>query len=45
MAWYGGNSGRDFDLEEGHDTSDWKEKKFPDNKAGTPICFASIGRF
>ena len=35
IAWYSGNSGVDFDLEEGHDSSDWKEKQYPHEKAGT----------
>ena len=26
IAWYGGNSGVDFDLKDGYDSSDWKEK-------------------
>ena len=38
IAWYGGNSGRDFDLDNGYDTSDWKDKQYPDDKqAGTRI--------
>ncbi len=35
IAWYGGNSGVDFDLEEGHDSTDWQEKQFPHVLAGT----------
>ena len=35
IAWYGGNSGVDFDLEEGADSSGWKEKQYPHEKAGT----------
>lgn len=35
IAWYGGNSGVDFDLERGHDSSDWPEKQYPHTKAGT----------
>lgn len=35
IAWYGGNCGRDYDLEEGHDTSGWYGKQYPDRKAGT----------
>lgn len=35
IAWYGGNSGKDFDLEEGWDSSDWPEKQFEFSKAGT----------
>jgi formylglycine-generating enzyme required for sulfatase activity len=35
IAWYGGNSGVDFDLKEGVDSSDWKEKQYPHTLAGT----------
>jgi len=35
IAWYGGNSGKDFDLEEGYDSSGWPEKQYPHTKAGT----------
>ncbi len=35
IAWYGGNSGVDFDLPEGYDSSDWKEKQYPHTQAGT----------
>jgi formylglycine-generating enzyme required for sulfatase activity len=37
IAWYGGNSGVDFDLaeEEAHDSSDWPEKQHPHTRAGT----------
>lgn len=35
IAWYGGNSGVDFDLDNGHDSSGWPEKQFPHTKAGT----------
>lgn len=35
IAWYGGNSGRDFDLEEGADASDWKDKQYAFSQAGT----------
>ena len=28
IAWYGGNSGLDFDLDEGYDSSDWPEKQY-----------------
>ena len=40
IAWYGGNSGVDFDLDNGYDSSDWKEKQYPHTKAGThPVKF------
>ena len=35
IAWYGGNSGVDFDLENGYDTSGWNEQQFPNDRAGT----------
>jgi formylglycine-generating enzyme required for sulfatase activity len=35
IAWYGGNSGVDFELDDGHDSSGWSEKQYPHTKAGT----------
>jgi len=35
IAWYGGNSGLDFELKDGWDSSDWPEKQYPHRKAGT----------
>jgi formylglycine-generating enzyme required for sulfatase activity len=35
IAWYGGNSGVEFDLETAYDSSNWSEKQFEHNKAGT----------
>ena len=35
IAWYGGNSGVDFDLDNGIDSSDWAEKQYPHTRAGT----------
>ncbi len=35
IAWYGGNSGLDFDLDDGQDSSGWKEKQYPHELAGT----------
>jgi len=35
IAWYGGNSGVDYDLEEAHDTSDWPNMQYPTKRAGT----------
>ena len=35
IAWYGGNSGEGYELEEGHDSSGWPEKQYPHKKAGT----------
>lgn len=35
IAWYGGNSGVGFDLDNGEDSSDWFEKQHPHIRAGT----------
>ena len=35
IAWYGGNSGVEFDLDDGADSSGWDEKQYPHVKAGT----------
>jgi formylglycine-generating enzyme required for sulfatase activity len=35
IAWYGGNSGVRYDLEEGSDSSNWPEKQYPNPKSGT----------
>jgi len=35
IAWYGGNSGVDFDLDEGVDSSDRAEKQYKHGKVGT----------
>ncbi len=35
VAWYGGNSGVDFELENGLDSSGWSEKQYPHERAGT----------
>ncbi len=35
IAWYGGNSGVDFDLGEGQDSSSWPEIQYPNSKSGT----------
>jgi formylglycine-generating enzyme required for sulfatase activity len=35
IAWYSGNSGVDFDLEDGEDSSRWDEKQYEHTKAGT----------
>jgi len=35
IAWYGGNSGVDFDLDNGRDSSGWAEKQYDHVKAGT----------
>lgn len=35
IAWYGGNSGVDFDLQHGVDSSSWPEKQHDHQRAGT----------
>ena len=35
IAWYGGNSGEGFELEDGWDSSDWAEKQYAHSRAGT----------
>ena len=35
IAWYGGNSGVDFELDNGYDMSDWPEKQYPHTREGT----------
>ncbi|MBF0108536.1 MAG: SUMF1/EgtB/PvdO family nonheme iron enzyme [Magnetococcales bacterium] len=35
IAWYGGNSGVDFELDKGVDSKGWPEKQYPHEKAGT----------
>ena len=35
IAWYGGNSSVDFELSNGTNTTDWKEKQYPGGYAGT----------
>jgi formylglycine-generating enzyme required for sulfatase activity len=35
IAWYGGNSGVGFELDNGFDSSDWPEKQYPHERAGT----------
>ncbi|MCP4702867.1 MAG: formylglycine-generating enzyme family protein [Gammaproteobacteria bacterium] len=35
IAWYGGNSGVGFELENGEDSSDWPEKQYEHKQAGT----------
>ncbi|MEM9293234.1 MAG: formylglycine-generating enzyme family protein [Acidobacteriota bacterium] len=35
VSWYGGNSGVDFDLKEGVDSSEWEEKQYQNTKAGS----------
>ena len=35
IAWYGGNSGVGFDLEDGHDSSSWPEMQYTNPKSGS----------
>ena len=35
IAWYSGNSGEGYELDEGVYSSDWKEMKYPNLKSGT----------
>ena len=35
IAWYGGNSGREYDLHKGYDSSNRPERQYDDAKAGT----------
>lgn len=35
IAWYAGNSGVGFELENGSDSSDWPEKQYEHSRAGT----------
>ncbi len=35
VAWYGGNSGVGFDLDNGTDNSDWDDKQYEEGPAGT----------
>ncbi len=37
IAWYAGNSGRGFELEQGVDSSGWPDKQYPHGKAGTRL--------
>lgn len=46
IAWYGGNSGIEFELEDGSDSSDWPDKQFADSKAGTmPVKMLRANRW
>ena len=35
IAWYAGNCGVDFELNDGYDTVDWPRKQYPHTKGGT----------
>ena len=35
LGWYGGNCGRNYDLEKGEKIDGWAEKQYPDTKGGS----------
>lgn len=35
IAWYGGNSGHQLDLRDGHDSEAWPDPQYPHSRAGT----------
>ena len=35
LGWYGGNCGRNYDLEKGENIDGWAEKQYPDTKGGS----------
>ncbi len=37
IAWYGGNSGKDYDLERGEDSSGWEDKQYEHERSGTRL--------
>ena len=37
IAWYGGNSGHGFELDNGYDSAGWPEKQYDHTKAGSRI--------
>lgn len=37
IAWYGGNSGKDFELDNGYDSSGWREKQYAHTQAGSRL--------
>jgi formylglycine-generating enzyme required for sulfatase activity len=46
IAWYGGNSGVEFELDNGDDASDWPKKQYPHTKAGTrPVATRAPNAF
>ena len=46
IAWYGGNSGVGFELDNGYDSSDWKEKQYEHDRSGTrPIGLKAPNRW
>ncbi|MFQ5559342.1 MAG: formylglycine-generating enzyme family protein [Nitrospinota bacterium] len=43
ISWYGGNSGVDFDLKNGRDSSGWAGKQFEHTRAGThPVGLKTV---
>ncbi len=46
IAWYRGNSGVDFELENGFDSSNWPEKQYQHTRAGThPVAQKAPNRW
>ena len=46
IAWYGGNSGVDYELDEVHNSSNWLETQYPHTKAGThPVASREPNRW
>ena len=46
IAWYGGNSGVGFNLDNGEDSSGWPEKQYPDSPSGThPVGLKKANAF
>jgi formylglycine-generating enzyme required for sulfatase activity len=46
IAWYGGNSGVDYDLPDGADSSNWPEKAYAHARAGTrPVAGKAANGF
>lgn len=37
IAWYSGNSGQNYELEDGDDSTGWQDKQYPDSKAGSHV--------
>ena len=35
ISWYGGNSGKEYDLEKSYEAQDWKDKQYQFDKAGS----------
>jgi formylglycine-generating enzyme required for sulfatase activity len=42
ISWYGGNSGVGFELKNGWDSSDWNDRQYPHERAGTHPVAAKL---